>query len=51
MMNLYVSLKFTRPRLTTNLTEKLNDYMMIVEESIPPMTSLNFVLNMGLSMK
>jgi hypothetical protein len=50
-MKLYITLKFIRPRLRTNLREKLNDYVMIMEESTPPMTSLNFVLNMGLSMK
>jgi hypothetical protein len=43
--------KITRPRLRTNLREKINDYVMIVEKSIPLMTSLNFVLTMGLFMK
>jgi hypothetical protein len=50
-MKLYITLKFIRPRLRTSLREKLNDYAMIMEESTPPMTSLDFVLNMELSMK
>jgi hypothetical protein len=50
-MKLYITLKFIRPRLRTNLREKLKDYAMITEEGTPPMTSLNFVLTMELSMK
>jgi hypothetical protein len=50
-MKLYITLKLIRPRLRTNLRGKLNDFMMIMGESTPPMTSLNFVLNMALSMK
>jgi hypothetical protein len=50
-MKPYITLKFIRPRLRTNLRGKLNDYAMIVEESTHPIISLNFVLNMELSKK
>jgi hypothetical protein len=50
-MKLYITLQFIRPKLRTNLREKSNDYVMIVDESIPLMISLNFVENMVLSMK
>jgi hypothetical protein len=45
------TLKSIWTRLRTNLIERLNDYIMIVEESILQMTSLSFVLNMILFMK
>jgi hypothetical protein len=40
-MKPYISLKFIRPKLRTNLRGKLNDYAMIVEESTPTIISLN----------
>jgi hypothetical protein len=48
-MKLCITLKFIRPRL--RVRGKLNDYTMNMEESTPPMISLNFVMNVALSMK
>jgi hypothetical protein len=42
-------LMFAQP--TCLVVRGRGDYVMIVEESTPPMTSLNFGMNMGISMK
>jgi hypothetical protein len=42
-------LMFAQP--TCLVVRARGDYAMIVEESTPPMTSLNFGMNMGISMK